>query len=775
MTIMKHWGSLLFSLITVYFSFGQNVQVDAQSYTAQELIEDILIGSNCISNINVTNVVGGNFGGTEQSYGYFNGNNSSFPFSEGLVLSTGRLSNVEGPNTSLSDDNANNWGGDQDLENVLNEHNTLNATIIEFDFQSIAEQITFRYIFASEEYQENNANTCQYSDLFGFLIRPENEQQYTNIAVVPNTQTPVKVTTVHSGIPGACAPINEAYFGSWNNSNAPINFNGQTAILTATANVERNETYHVKLVIADEQNYRYDSAVFLEAGSFQLATDLGPDRLIANGTALCEGETHQLIAQEPGNTNTYRWFKDGVELTNETGTTLDVDSEGTYQVEVNINGCILYGDVVIEYTPTPQVNNTTLTQCDTNQDGLSVFNLFDAENDVLAENGTDITNFYNSLNDANNEINEINTPTAYNNTIPNEIVFARVENQFGCYNVAEVTLNTTYNPLSLQPYQTCDDNNNDGYTEFDLNLVEAHVAQSVPANSQIHFYTSEEDAFLNNNPINNAYINTIPYSENIVVKITNNQSCYAVTTIRLDVLENPYLLPNEETFYCTNSYPQQITLNAGLVNQAGVFNYQWEFNGNDLGVTTQDIQINETGTYTVTVTNSNNCSSIRHIEVLPSNPAIIEDIIVVEASNNNSITILVSGDGTYEYALNNGVFQTSNTFANLAPGFYTVTINDTNNCGYISVDVAILGFPKFFTPNGDSVNDTWIPKGINQQNPNLKISIYNRYGKLLKILDNYEYGWDGTFKGKLLPSDDYWFKTELSNGKTYTGHFTLKR
>ncbi|RSK40714.1 T9SS type B sorting domain-containing protein [Mangrovimonas spongiae] len=772
---MKHWESLLFFLFITFVSFGQNVQVDAQSYTAQELIEDILIGSNCISNINVTNVVGGDFGGTDQSYGYFNGNNSSFPFSEGLVLSTGRLSNVEGPNTSLSDDDANNWGGDQDLENVLNEHNTLNATIIEFDFQSIAEQITFRYIFASEEYQEGNSNTCQYSDLFGFLIRPENEQQYTNIAVVPNTQTPVKVTTVHSGIPGACDPINEAYFGSWNNSNAPINFNGQTAILTATANVERNQTYHVKLVIADEQNYRYDSAVFLEAGSFQLATDLGPDRLIANGTALCEGETYQLIAQEPGNTNTYRWFKDGVELIGETGTTLNVDSEGTYQVEVNINGCILYGDVIIEYTPTPQVNNTTLTQCDTNQDGLSVFNLFDAENDVLAENGTYVTNFYNSLNEANNAINEINTPTAYNNTTPNEIVFARVENQFGCYNVAEVTLNTTYNPISLQPYQTCDDNNNDGYTEFDLNLVEAQIAQSVPANSQIRFYVSEEDAFLNNNPINNAYINTIAYSENMVVKITNNQSCYAVTTIRLDVLDNPYLLPDEETYYCTNSHPQQITLNAGVVNQSGTFNYQWEFNGNDLGLSSENIQINEIGTYTVTVTNSNNCSSTRHIEVLPSNAPTIEDIIVVEASNNNSITILVSGDGNYEYALNNGVFQTSNTFTNLAPGVYNVTINDTNNCGAITVDVSILGFPKFFTPNGDNINDYWIPKGINQQNPNLKISIFNRYGKLLKILDNYEYGWDGTFKGKLLPSDDYWFKTELSNGKTYTGHFTLKR
>ena len=86
----------------------------------------------------------------------------------------------------------------------LNEINTLNATIIEFNFSAAANQISFKYIFASEEYQEENSSTCQYSDLFGFLIRKENEQEYTNIAIVPNSETPVKVTTVHPEIPGEC-------------------------------------------------------------------------------------------------------------------------------------------------------------------------------------------------------------------------------------------------------------------------------------------------------------------------------------------------------------------------------------------------------------------------------------------------------------------------------------------------------------------------------------------------------------------------------------------
>lgn len=186
---MKNYIVLLI-FFSFYFSFTQNVQVASQLYTPQQLIENILINSDCISNVNVTNVVGGNFSNTDQSYGYFDATGTTFPMLNGIVLSTGQLQNVNGPNTSLSDDDAPNWSGDSDLEYVLNESNTYNATILEFDFTSVANQISFRYIFASEEYQEGNPNTCQYSDLFGFLIRPVNEQQYENIALIPNSQTP---------------------------------------------------------------------------------------------------------------------------------------------------------------------------------------------------------------------------------------------------------------------------------------------------------------------------------------------------------------------------------------------------------------------------------------------------------------------------------------------------------------------------------------------------------------------------------------------------------
>ena len=773
---MKHLSIFGFLIISS-FCFGQNVQTDATTYTPQQLIEDILIDSNCIENVLVTNVIGGDFNNADQSYGYFDATGTSFPFQSGIVLSTGRLANAQGPNTSLSDDDAPNWIGDGDLEYELQEQNTLNATVIEFEFTAVADRISFRYIFASEEYQENNPNTCQYSDLFGFLIRPINQQQYTNIAVVPNTREPVKVTTVHPEIPNGCPATNETYFGSWNNTTAPINFNGQTAILTATADVIPNETYHVKLVIADEQNYRYDSAVFLEAGSFELNTNLGPDRLVATNNALCENETTTLGATQTGNNN-YKWFKDGVELLTETNPTLLVVDAGTYNVEVTLtNNCISYGEVIVEYTTNPIASNTSIIECDPNADGLTTYNL--TENYITSaitnnDNSQVVSNYFLSSNDANQNNNPINTSSTFNNTIPNQIIFARIENQYGCFTIAEITLQTSNSNMVLIPIEVCDDISNDGIAVFDLIQIQQQIEQLVPANSVVNFYDSLNAIFNLRTPLTNTYQNTNPYNDTIYAEVILNNDCAAIVEIPLTVNDIPELLPNENVDYCLNYYPATITLSNGVINSPpfSYNTYLWS-----TGETTPTIRINTVGIYTVTVTNQNNCSNSRTITVLPSNIATIEDIIIEEASNNNTITVLVSGEGDYEYTLDYfGTYQDSNVFTNVRPGFHTVFIRDKNGCGIVEQVVSVLGFPKFFTPNSDGFNDTWQLYGVNSQfNQGTVVTIFDRYGKLITSFDNNSMGWDGTLNGKSLPSNDYWFVAKLTNGKEYRGHFALVR
>src|SRR5690606_36243549 len=160
------------------------------------------------------------------------------------------INNAIGPNTSLSDDNANGWGGDSDLNQALNINNSINATILEFDFVPVGNKISFDYIFSSEEY--HGTAPCQYSDGFAFLLKEVGSSTYENLAVIPGTNIPVKVTTVHPSILGGCNAQNPQYFDNFNSSNHPTNYNGQTVILKAQADVIPGNSYHIKLVIADE-------------------------------------------------------------------------------------------------------------------------------------------------------------------------------------------------------------------------------------------------------------------------------------------------------------------------------------------------------------------------------------------------------------------------------------------------------------------------------------------------------------------------------------------
>lgn len=766
----------LLSLTTL----GQNIQVDSQTFSAQELIEDILIDSDCIENVIITNVVGGDFNGSDQSYGFFDASGTTFPFESGLVMSTGRLANVPGPNNSLSDDDAPGWSGDSDLENALNESNTINATILEFDFTSIASQVSFRYLFASEEYQEGNANTCQFSDLFGFLIRPVNEQQYTNIALVPDTFIPVKVTTVHPEIPGGCEAENEFFFDSFNASITPINFNGQTKPLVATADVIPNQTYHVKLVIADEQNFRFDSAVFLEAGSFQLSTDLGPNRLLIAQNALCEDETLELNASQI-NSNSFKWFKDDLELVSETNATYTVTDAGTYKVEVTLdNNCVSYGEIIIQYVNNPEAFDAAIVECDQDQDGFTTYDLFNSQNDVTNNNGSIfIQNFFLTEAEALQNINAIPNPNSFENTTLLQTVFALVVNQAGCSDIAEVELQISNNNLNIPIIQACDGQVIDGIAEFDLNQITQTIQSQIPAGASVNYYETENDAFFEINPLNTNYQNNIPDNQIIFIKIENNNQCFSIASIELEVLYTPQLSEDEELIYCLNTFPETITLFGGVLNDSpSNYYYEWLLNGVSTSVNTTFNDINEPGIYTVIVTDPNGCSSSRTITVNPSNIATIEDISIQEGTSNNTIIVEVSGEGLYEYALDTlgVIFQESNVFTNVPPGFHTVFVRDLNGCGYIEQTISVLGFPKFFTPNGDEFNERWKLYGVNENyNQGIDVKIFNRYGKLITQLNHLSPGWDGTLNGQPLPSSDYWFVATLIDGRTFTGHFTLKR
>jgi gliding motility-associated-like protein len=268
-------------------------------------------------------------------------------------------------------------------------------------------------------------------------------------------------------------------------------------------------------------------------------------------------------------------------------------------------------------------------------------------------------------------------------------------------------------------------------------------------------------------------------SQTITAVVSNplNTSCPASTSLTFTVHPLPQLAPDTTEILCKDT---QILISAGL--QSGnpqSFTYQWSLNNTSIsGATRPSLIVSQIGEYSVTVTSQFGCSQTRTIIVLPSEPATIEAIQIVDLVDNNSVTIQVSGTGDYIYSLTSidGPYQVSNVFTNITPGIYTVYIKDVNECGIVSKDISVLGIPKFFTPNGDGYNDTWNIIGVSEQfNQNTLLYIYDRYGKLVKQLTALSSGWDGIYNGQPLPSTDYWYVIELEDGRVAKGHFSLKR
>ena len=425
----------------------------------------------------------------------------------------------------------------------------------------------------------------------------------------------------------------------------------------------------------------------------------------------------------------------------------------------------------------PDAFNTTLFQCDEdgNPDGFTLFNLTQANNALTGGIANRSTKFFLTPTDAQNDTNEIDG-TSFSNMISTQTIYVQVINDnTGCFRVAELTLDVTATDATNAILTNCDDDGiEDGFYNFDLSLADTTILTNLPSTVTLSYYENYDDSLLEVNNLGTTFTNTIPYSQTIYARIENANACFGIAEVQLIVYEIPDIETEFETIYCLNTFPEAITLSSGLINNLpSDFTYLWS-----TGETTQEISINETGTYTVTVTNANNCNKVRTINVMPSNIATFENIEVIDASSNNTITVIVSGEGDYEFAINNiyGPYQDSNFFENVPPGLHTIFVRDKNNCGIVNQIVSVIGFPKFFTPNGDGYNDTWQVYGVNVAAQfESVIYIFDRYGKLLKQLSPQSMGWDGTFNGQDLPSNDYWFHVKLQDGRVFKSHFTLKR
>ena len=762
---------------------AQNIIVD-DSKTAQELVTNILINSSCI-NVQSVSATGNPQTGP-QSYAYFSSGTSNFPFPSGIVLSTAPSKNAEGPfiqSTSIGvkDDN---WQGDNDLNRALNISESKQATVLEFDFIPLNNTISFDYIFASNEYQ--SYFPCIYSDGFAFLIKKAGtSEEYKNLAVLPRTTIPVSATTVHPKIESVtvnnrtydgCDPLNVSYYNGSNTISSPINFAGQTVVMNAETEVEANVMYHLKLVIADDKTGQYNSAVFIDAGSFLSKIKFGEDKTAANGNPACYGESVLLDTQLNNASNTFKWFKKDnttnyTIIPSATNSTYSAQDEGTYKVEVMLNGttCVSTGEIKIEYAPDFSVSNASIFQCDEDTDGYTIFNL-NKVNNIIKNNASQLVNsgYYESLTDAESKTNPIPNPEQYTNKTANQIVFGRVENSFGCFKVSEITLQISNNTIPAQnPIPTCDrDEKQDGLYQFDLNSeVSPQLLSGLPAGLTLNYFLSGNDAVTETNPLPNIFSNTTPFNQILYARAINGSDCYGIIPITLIV--NTFDPPNfeNETQYLCKGDQIDLTVNTGFNS------YLWS-----TGDTSNSIKITTAGDYSVTVKDVNGCEKTKTFKIVASEPATITGTVVKDFSaNENTVLVEYTGIGNYEFSLDGIVFQDEPLFTRVSPGIFNAVIRDKNGCGLSnSYLFYVIDYPRFFTPNDDGYNDTWYIKNLDQL-PKCTISIFDRYGKFLKEMDPNANGWTGRFNGQPLPADDYWFTIVFIDGRVVKGHFSLKR
>ena len=441
------------------------------------------------------------------------------------------------------------------------------------------------------------------------------------------------------------------------------------------------------------------------------------------------------------------------------------------------SGCIGFTSFNIIVAPKPIANNVSILQCDEDgiPEGFTTFNITEAYNEITNNSTEASIDYYLSELDAQNQNNPIDA-NAFQNFFNPQIIYTRVTNtSTGCINFSEISLEVSTTASNNASLQLCDtDGIEDGFTVFDLTEANATVLVGAPAGLDLVYYETYEDALLETNPLSTSFTNTIPYNQTIYGRVENANACYGISEIELTVFALPNIETAFETQYCLNFSPETMTLYGGIIDDLpNNYYYEWS-----TGEDTSTIEVDAPGTYTVRVTNTNGCFKDRTITVLPSNIATVTNIEIVDATQNNTITIFVSGEGDYEYALDdiNGPYQDATTFENVEPGLYTVYIRDKNNCGIVDNLISVIGFPKFFTPNDDRFNDFWQVSGISSEfQSNTSILIYNRYGKLLKELDPLSVGWDGTYNGEKMPTSDYWFEVTLEDGRTFRSHFTLKR
>lgn len=512
---------------------------------------------------------------------------------------------------------------------------------------------------------------------------------------------------------------------------------------------------------------------------------------------VCDGEDGKITFSglTTGESYTISYFDDGV-FVPEVTYVADDEGEvilanldaGTYSnIKITFAGCDTFIDTVYELKD-PEVPNYTfakedLTDCDTLDGEITIHGLtpFTSYTVSYTYNGSPVGPL-----DLMADIDGNIILSGIDRGIYADFVLEQFECVTASPEVIEIIGPPIPNAYPIPDQFYCDEDY-DFITNIDFSPLDIFIiGADDPADFNITYHATELDVSNNITVSKTNYTTNGTATYTIYAKKTELvYSCYDYIPFNITI-QLPPDFEIEDTLLCVNSdnttnYDYTLpVISTDLSNADHTF--EWYYESTLIpGETSNELTVDALGQYSVIATFiATGCDITKSAIVNPSGPPQVLEVEIISQpfAENHVVEITVSGHGDYVFAIDDEPYQTSPIFTGISAGYHKFHVIDLNGCGIVTVEKMVIDYMKFFTPNEDTYKDYWQIIGINELN-NVSIHIFDRQGKLLKVLSPYGRGWDGTFNGQIMPATDYWFNISFDdeNGsrRDFRAHFALRR
>lgn len=741
-----------FILLIFFFSTSSYCQLTIDTTKSAFELTQILAGSGI-------QIMNASYYGSMSDVGisaFSNGQTTNLGLSSGVVISTGRAMDIPQPAISFSGFNNGLLVGDSLLSSLAGGFASYNTGYLEFDFIPAYDSIELTFLFSSEEYTEYVCS--QFSDAVGIFLSGEYPLgtffSNKNIALVPNTTLPVNINTINQGSVGqygsssGCVSLNYSSLFIDNAQGTSIVFDGFTVPLKAKANVIHGKTYHMRIAIADIGDGSYDSGVFLEAHSLKSITQNSSASLCVNSQPLCfsSQQTFSLLVNTQAETGpnygclySYpnpSWFNIHVSQpgnlvfnispTNNndldficwgpfddayapctalltSNNIVDCSYSANSQEVIDINNAAFnayYIFMVTNFSNTP--TNVVITQTNAGQPGAGSITCTPISNcnidSVVVQVGNcDSLNRY----QISGWVHTTNTPTngfmkitdvasntshyvpsngsgsiSFSFWVPFSTGPATLEFEF-----SEGTCTKTVNYQRPKVPTVTANIGNSSCGQSNGYIIIGVTANGIP-NYSYHWSTGQT---VNNTSSTASYLQNIS-TGSYSVSVYNSNNCYSKYTYNIENVGAPVITLSEDSSnICQESCNANLTASATSMNNPLTYYWSTGYQYTDTFGNGSVLTSLCNGTYYVTVSDINNCSSVASHTINPISNLQVETINIHFpscANSNNGFIHINASNGTppYSYLWSTNPPQTTNVAGNLTSGVYSCTVSDAQNC-----------------------------------------------------------------------------------------------